>query len=470
MVFNSLIFIAFFTVVYGLYQVLPHRWQNVMLLGASYFFYGWWDWQFLGLILVSTVVDFAVGIALDGAESASRRKWLLLVSVATNLGILAVFKYANFFVESLEDAVALAGLSWNLNLARIVLPVGISFYTFQTMSYTIDIYRGELRATRNFLDFALFVSFFPQLVAGPIERARVLIPQLTHPRRVRQEQFEEGCWLILTGYYLKCVLADNLAPFTEQIFGTPSGAHGLEIVAGIYAAAFQIYGDFAGYSRIARGISKLMGIDLMQNFHRPYLAVDPSDFWRRWHISLSTWLRDYLYIPLGGNRGSTLRTYRNLMLTMLLGGLWHGAAWNFVAWGLFHGLLLCVWRVAGRAGNRNPTSVSNQRPVQLLRVIAFFQITCIGWLLFFVKDLSDVRLLFHQCVSQWAWNGVTPLVTIVVFAGPVLLIEYLGERSRQLHPILQWRPAARLATYALITMAICLSGAVSNHEFIYFQF
>jgi D-alanyl-lipoteichoic acid acyltransferase DltB (MBOAT superfamily) len=320
MSFNSFTFAVFFCLTYLAYWSLPRRLSNVVLLVASYVFYGWWDYRFLGLLAVSTVVDYCAGRMIDRRDSPMARRLFLTLSIATNLGILGVFKYANFFADSFVSAMDSLGLNADVRFAQVVLPVGISFYTFQTMSYTIDVYRREIPACQSFLDFALFVSFFPQLVAGPIERARVVLPQLAQRRRPRRDQFESACWLILTGFYLKCVIADNMAPIAQRVFDHPESVQGMEIVIGVWAAAFQIYGDFAGYSRIAIGVAKLFGIDLMTNFNRPYLAVNPSDFWRRWHISLSTWLRDYLYIPLGGSRVSKVLTYRNLMITIDLGG------------------------------------------------------------------------------------------------------------------------------------------------------
>ena len=362
------------------------------------------------------------------------------------------------------------GLTLDARIVGIVLPVGISFYTFQSLSYTIDIYRRELKPTRHFADFALFVAFFPQLVAGPIERARVLLPQISSTRTITREQIEEGLWLILSGYYLKVVLADNLAPFTQEVFGDPGAAAGLQVMVAIYAAAFQIYGDFAGYSRIARGISKLMGIELMRNFRRPYFATSPSDFWRRWHISLSTWLRDYLYIPLGGSRGGTGATYRNLMLTMLLGGLWHGAAWNFVVWGLFHGLILSLWRAAGWERTSIETGASHKTATRLVKVVVFFHVTCVGWLLFFVKSLGDVNILLTQMVTKWQWNGQLEMLTLFLFAAPVVGMEWMGDSNGRVHGVLGYPRPLRLAVYSGVTLAILLLGAVEQYEFIYFQF
>ena len=333
MLFNSLQFIAFFIIVYSLYLLFNHRWQNYMLLAASYFFYGSWNWRFLSLILISTILDYFCGLAIDRQPGRKRKKLFLIISVTGNLTILGFFKYFNFFAHDFQLILARFGIPTHPLVLNIVLPVGISFYTFQTMSYTIDIYRGEMRPTRRFLDLALFVAFFPQLVAGPIERAKHLLPQIIKPRLITPRQFREGLWLIYWGFFLKVFVADNLAGIVDRVFAGAETISGIEVLLGLYAFAFQILGDFAGYSSIAIGLARLMGIDIMTNFLFPYFVTNPRDFWKNWHISLSTWLRDYLYIPLGGNRRGRLMTYRNILITMLLGGLWHGAAWTFVIWG-----------------------------------------------------------------------------------------------------------------------------------------
>ena len=462
MLFNSIEFAVFFVIVMAAYHVLSFRWQNRMLLVASYVFYGWWDWRFLSLIVLSTIIDYFCGLRIDRAEeSSSARQWPLVVSMVANLGTLGVFKYYNFFAESLSASLHSIGVTFDLHFAAIVLPVGISFYTFQTMSYTIDIYRGRMKPTRQFETFALFVAFFPQLVAGPIERAAVLLPQLSKPRRTTREQFEEACWLILSGFYLKVVLADNMAPFVQQSFANPQNTHGMEVLIAIYAAAFQIYGDFAGYSRIARGIAKLMGIDLMKNFNRPYLAISPSDFWRRWHISLSSWLRDYLYIPLGGNRLG--RTYRNLMITMILGGLWHGASWHFVAWGFYHGLLLVAFKVF------EPEEPSFTGIARWVRVVGFFHLTCFGWLLFFVSDLNSILILGRNLFSI-SFGGQRAFLDLTILAAPVLISEIVGEIKRREYPVFHLPAPLRIANYAALLFCICFFGAISDIDFIYFQF
>ena len=477
MQFNSVAFLLFFAAVYGLYLVLTHRAQNVLLLAASYVFYGWWDWRFLGLIALSTAVDYTCGLRIAAADAdtargrRTRRVWLGL-SCATNLGLLGFFKYWNFFADSAAAALGTAGFMADWVTLNVVLPVGISFYTFQTLGYTVDVYRGAVRAERNPLNFALFVSFFPQLVAGPIERANVLLPQLARPRKITGERLARGGWLILKGFYLKVVLADNIAPFVKPVFDDPGAYRGLTVAVAILGAALQIYGDFAGYSAIARGVAKWLGVDLMQNFARPYFAVNPSDFWRRWHISLSTWLRDYLYIPLGGNRGGEAKTYRNLAATMLLGGLWHGAAWNFVAWGAYHGALLCAHRpLRGRA----PRFLSD-RPkgrLGLARRLAgaalFLPFTLLGWVLFFTPDLADVPVLLTN-LTRWEWSARTGLATAVLFYAPILALELFEERAEDEFALFAWPFPCRLAAAGLLWALILLCGQVGAGEFIYFQF
>ena len=464
MLFNSFIFLAFFAITYGLYLVLQTRSQNRMLLVASYIFYGWWDVRFLSLLLISTAVDYFCGLGIQASEQRKKRQFFLTLSICSNLGILFFFKYFGFFAENLTAALAVLGISADPQFIRIVLPVGVSFYTFQTMSYTIDVYRREMQATRNFLDFALFVSFFPQLVAGPIERASLLLPQIQGHRILRYNQIRQGCWLILFGYYKKVVLADNLAVFVNDVFNAPSEAYGLVIPLATLAFAFQIYGDFSGYSDIARGISKLMGIELMQNFRRPYFAVNPSDFWRRWHISLSTWLRDYLYIPLGGNRKGPFRTYFNLSLTMLLGGLWHGAAWNFVAWGAFHGLLLIVHRIIPKSEHERGGFK------HALHIFLYFPLTLFSWMLFRVNSLHDLPTLIRNTFDPFHLTGKLCLLTTIIYALPLLLLDVAQERAGNEFVIKTWPRYIRFAVYMTLAAIIFLCGVMQNDAFIYFQF
>ncbi len=467
MLFNSLDFLFFFSFVYALYLRLPHRGQNLLLLASSYFFYGAWDYRFLSLLFLSTAVDYVLARAIEDSPSPRRRRRLLVISMCVSLGVLGFFKYCNFFIENLQALLAAFGLDaagWHLD---IILPWGISFYTFQTMSYTIDVYRGHMKACRQFGDFAVFVSFWPHLVAGPIMRANLLLPQVQTPRVITYEMVREGTWLILFGLYKKVVVADNLAPFANALFDDPAGFQGLAVLGGLLAFAFQIYGDFSGYSDIARGTARLMGFDLMVNFRMPYFATNPSDFWRRWHISLSTWLRDYLYISLGGNRAGRARTYLNLTITMLLGGLWHGAAWHFIAWGAYHGLLLVAHRLV--AGDAPPARAPTPAR-RLLHMAGFFTLTLFGWLLFRVHALSDVPLLLAQLFHFGPLTGKVALLSVLCFAGPLLLIEMAQERAGDLLVVKRWPPLARAALYAALLAALLLCGAVDKHEFIYFQF
>jgi D-alanyl-lipoteichoic acid acyltransferase DltB (MBOAT superfamily) len=465
MLFNSLPFVAFFVVVYALYVILKHRYQNALLLLASYVFYGSWDWRFLGLMIFTTTMDFTFGRLLGPTDDERRRRLILIVSISVNLGILFVFKYFNFFAVSLDRFLSLFALQLGVRVLNVVLPLGISFYTFHNISYIVDVYRRRVEPSRRFVDFALYVAFFPQLIAGPIARPAHLLPQFRKPRVITLDMLRNGAWLILLGYFKKVVLADNMAPFTAQLFGNPHGMHGTEVLFGLYAFAFQIYGDFSGYSDIARGLANLMGFDLALNFARPYFATNPADFWRRWHISLSTWLRDYLYVPLGGSREGTYRTYRNLLITMFLGGLWHGAAWHFVAWGVFHGLLLCVYRAAAPLFERVPRVVS---------IVAFFHVTCFGWLLFAVKGLSDVPVLLNNLRVGSAVHGRYVVMSLLLFAAPLVLMEWAEERSGMVSGVVaivkSWPRPFRLACYASIVAFIVLCGSVERHAFIYFQF
>ncbi len=465
MVFNSIEFLIFLAVVYSLYAVLAHRPQNLMLLAASYVFYGWWDWRFLSLVLFSTVFDYFVALGIPRCKSETSRRALISASVCMNLGFLSFFKYFNFFVDSAVTALNRIGVHADPLTLQIVLPVGISFYTFQAMSYTIDVYRRELEPTRRFLDFALYISFFPQLVAGPIERATHLLPQVQNPRVITYLGVREGAWLILRGFFKKVVVADNLAVIANTVFNHPADHHGVAVLLGIYAFAFQIYCDFSGYSDIARGCAKLMGFELMQNFRIPYLSQNPQEFWRRWHISLSTWLRDYLYIPLGGNKKGTFNTYRNLFLTMLLGGLWHGAAWNFIAWGAYQGLLLIIHRLI--VGRVQPKA----RPflARLLFVTVMFQFTCLGWVFFRINHMSDLPILLQNLLSTGPYPAEW-LPAMLVALAPLCLMEFMDERHGDVSFVHKLPALTKLAGYAVLFSYIVFCGKTDGEQFIYFQF
>ena len=496
MLFNSLEFWCFFAIVLCVYQCLGHRQQNAMLLVASYFFYGCWDWRFLSLIAISTVVDYKVGRSLAISSSARvRRRWLL-VSVCVNLGILGFFKYYNFFAVELATWLERIGITNSVYTLKILLPVGISFYTFQTMGYTVDVFRGRISACRDFIDFALYVAFFPQLVAGPIERANRLLGQIALPRQVTTWDFRVGLWLVLLGLFKKVVIADNMAPIVDTIFAEravgQASFNGTEMMLGLYAFAFQIYGDFSGYSSIAQGISRWLGFDLVDNFKHPYFSRSPSEFWSRWHISLSGWLRDYLYIPLGGNRFGSMKTLRNLLVTMLLGGLWHGANWTFVAWGAYHGMLLCLFRIGlpppsshlpeGTNGRRVETFAREQRQRsphatawdfrQFCRMVVFFHLTCIGWLFFRADSLSQVwsiaqQVFSTQAITSFSISGGCYLAWFVV---PMVGFEFWLERKQDLLAVLQSHWVFRSLVYGYLVWMIIIFAPESRNEFIYFQF
>jgi D-alanyl-lipoteichoic acid acyltransferase DltB (MBOAT superfamily) len=473
MVFNSLHFLWFFIVVYGAYRVLPHRAQNWLLLGASYYFYAAWDWRFLGLLLASTLVDFSCARALSRTSAPGGRQALLVVSLGFNLTLLGFFKYFNFFADSLHGA--FGALGWNVDFVtlRILLPVGISFYTFVTMSYVIDVYRREIPATRDLLDFAVFVAFFPHLVAGPILRASNLLSQIDAPRRITREQMRDGAWLIAWGYFQKVFVADNLAGLANGIFDPSTPQTGINILLGIYAFAFQIYGDFAGYSNIARGTSKLMGIELIENFRFPYLVRTPQAFWRNWHISLSTWLRDYLYIPLGGSRGSEWQTRRNLFITMALGGLWHGAAWTFVFWGIYHGVLLIAYRAA-EGWDWFRRLVAGPRPVA--RVVSWavmFHITCYGWLIFRARSAGQIRDLTESLIGNFAPATVNVhglLVPLLLYTTPLLVVHACEAWFDDGLVVPRLPVGVRYSIYAATGYLTLLFGNFGGAEFIYFQF
>ncbi len=466
MLFNSYTFWLFFAVVILVYRRLPHRAQNRFLLVASYVFYGYWDWRFLGLILLSTAVDYFAALAL----AKRKRRGPLLVSLVFNLGLLAAFKYAGFFVH---EAVALCqrlGLDIPQPVLGIVLPVGISFYTFQTLSYTLDVYRGHTPAAPNFLDFALYVSFFPQLVAGPIERSTSLMPQVMQPRVFGGNTFRDGLYHVLYGLFKKIVIADNMSVLANYAFGLPADERdGLTVLLGVYAFAFQIYGDFSAYSSIAQGVAKWLGFDLMTNFHHPYFATSPQKFWQRWHISLSTWLRDYLYIPLGGNRHGPWKTYRNLLLTMLIGGFWHGANWTFLIWGGIHGLWLAAHRLLAR---RKPQAAPDSLPLRALKLLVTFHLVCLTWLFFRAESLGQAMEMLGALAGKWEFTPYAQyaLATLAFFLVPLFAYEAWVERRQNLLALTEVAWPLRAAVYLFVLLMLLYFPAPGVNEFIYFQF
>jgi alginate O-acetyltransferase complex protein AlgI len=473
MVFNSLHFVWFFIVVYAAYRVLPHRAQNWLLLVASYYFYAAWDWRFLGLLLGSTIVDYSCGLALARTSVPARRKLLLCLSLGFNLTLLGFFKYFNFFTDNLHTV--FGALGWHLDFVtlKVLLPVGISFYTFVTMSYVIDVYRRDITATRDLLDFAVFVAYFPHLVAGPILRASMLLTQIDRPRHITREQMRDGAWLIAWGYFQKVFVADNLAGLANGVFDPAAGQTGINVLLGVYAFAFQIYGDFAGYSNIARGTSKLMGIELIENFRFPYFVRTPQAFWRNWHISLSTWLRDYLYVPLGGNRGSAWQTRRNLLITMLLGGLWHGAAWMFVLWGLFHGLLLIAYRDAERLRAFRAWVIGPNPLARITSWLVMFHLTCYGWLIFRASSARQIGDLTSSLATNFAPASIDVqglLLPLLLFTMPLLVVHAYEAWFDDVLVVPTLPLGVRYSVYAATFYLTMLFGNFGGADFIYFQF
>jgi alginate O-acetyltransferase complex protein AlgI len=467
MVFNSLQFVWFFLVVYALYRVLPHRGQNWLLLVASYYFYAAWDYRFVALLAASTLVDYTCGLVLGRLTDQRTRRRVMWLSIGFNLSMLGFFKYFNFFADNLHALFGAIGWQVDFVTLRVLLPIGISFYTFVTMSYVIDVYRREIEPTRNLVDFAVFVSYFPHLVAGPILRATSLLPQIARPRRITAAQIREGLWLVAWGFFQKIFVADNLAPIASHVFAPDAHPAGVNVLLGAYAFAFQIYGDFAGYSNIARGTSKLMGIELIENFRFPYLVITPQAFWRNWHISLSTWLRDYLYKPLGGSRGTPWQTRRNLLITMLLGGLWHGAAWTFVLWGLYQGVLLILYRpfeIAFTALKGAP---------RFAAWLVMFHLTCYGWLIFRAPSFGTLRELTHSLFVNFSPSAVDVggiLVPLLLYTTPLLIVHLVEAAADDVLAVPRLRIGVRYAIYVATVYLIMLFGNFGGSDFIYFQF
>jgi D-alanyl-lipoteichoic acid acyltransferase DltB (MBOAT superfamily) len=465
MLFNSTVFLQFFAAFLLLYYLCRNsiHARNALILAASWLFYGWWDYRFLGLLIFSGGFDYAAGLLVARAGDLRRKKWVLASSIAVNLALLGFFKYYDFFVESFVALLARLHVDVSSRTLGIILPVGISFYTFQSLSYVIDVYRGQVRPTRSLVHYLAYVSFFPQLVAGPISRAQHLLPQFQRTLTINREMLATGLGLVIWGLFKKVAMADNLAPMVDMVFNNPA-ATGPAVVCGTVAFAFQIYGDFSGYSDIARGIARLLGFDLMANFNLPYFATDLRDFWRRWHISLSTWLRDYLYISFGGNRSGRLSTMRNLLLTMLLGGLWHGAAWHFVLWGAWHGIGLIVtrWWQEARRG-RLPVWLS--MPMTFLFVLY-------GWLLFRAGSMENV-VRMTAALGDWRAPSWLPhfIISLFLFVLPVLAAEAWEAKANRAEPA-AWRMPGwvRTSLQGLLVLSLVLFWEKKAVPFIYFQF
>jgi alginate O-acetyltransferase complex protein AlgI len=486
MLFNSYTFIAFFAIMLVLHH-LPFSWKakKVNLLIASYIFYAAWNPPFILLLWLSTVVDFFVGRALYRQENKRKRKWLLVISLAGNLGMLCYFKYGGFLLENFVSLVNMAGIDFHPAPADIILPAGISFYTFTTLCYTIDMYQRKSEPVKSLLDFSLFVTFFPHLVAGPIVRPPQLVSQFESPKKATQQQMMQGLFLLSLGLFMKVVLADGmLATSSDTVFNAAKPLHSLDAWLGVLAFSGQIFFDFAGYSTCAVAVAMCLGFVLPQNFNYPYAAIGFSDFWRRWHITLSAWLRDYLYIPLGGNRKGNFRTYVNLMLTMLLGGLWHGANWTFVVWGALHGTYLCVERlIQGRLKPSRIPEISLQKASFVPRMTAgasqfslamftFFLVT-ITWVFFRSPDFTGAWNLLTSMFGQ-ADKGTVLLPTVdilkvVIVIVPTLFFHWIMRNTSVLQVAQKTNWLVLGIVWAVLLMALVISQKTGD-SFIYFQF
>ncbi|MGH8542280.1 MAG: MBOAT family O-acyltransferase [Gammaproteobacteria bacterium] len=476
MLFDTPVYLIFLTAIVTVYWRLSWRAQNVTLLVASYFFYGWWDWRFLSLIAISTVVDYFCAHAISRSAGLTRRRLLLGISITLNLGFLGFFKYFNFFIESFAELLEVVGVqAIPKTFLYVIVPPGISFYTFQAIAYIVDVYQKKLKPADSLVDYALFISLFPHLIAGPIQRPSHLLPQVQSPRTFDDQKFFNGLMLILGGLFRKCVIADNCALLANAAFDGRLGPPSLAVtLIGIYAFAWQIYGDFSGYSNIARGSAQLLGFHFMVNFRQPYLATSLQDFWRRWHISLSTWLRDYLYIPLGGSRNGERKTYRNLMLTMLIGGLWHGANWRFVVWGGIHGLGLAAGRLLGsrRQDVREDTVQPDLLAIsQWLRRVWIFHVVCIAWIFFRAESFHEA-VAFLQGLTTWTWQPEfgTAFIFLAAFSIPLFIIDLINESRKEEYLFETGRLRYQIATAtATVAFLLLFTGNLAT-AFIYFQF
>lgn len=483
MLFNSIDFAIFLPIVFILYWFVTSKnlkLQNSLIIASSYLFYGWWDWKFLSLILFSTIIDYSVGIGLSESKRTSKRKLLLWVSIIVNLGLLGFFKYYNFFLENFITAFSFLGTEIHSSSLNIILPVGISFYTFQTLSYTIDVYRGKMEPTKDFISFSAFVCFFPQLVAGPIERATHLLPQFYNKREFNYSKAVDGVRQILWGLFKKVVIADSCADYANLIFNNSADYSGSTLVLGALFFTFQIYGDFSGYSDIAIGTSRLFGFDLMQNFRFPYFSRNIAEFWRKWHISLSTWFRDYLYIPLGGSKGSLISKVRNIFLIFIVSGFWHGANWTYIIWGILNALYILPLIIF----NKNRTHLNTIAEGKIfpsfkdaLKITSTFFLTVFAWIFFraetvnhalgFISEIFSESLFQLPSTKGILSNSHITLLIIFIF----MIIEWFGRNSKYAIENfgLNWPKFARWVFYLILALSIFLLSG-SKQTFIYFQF
>ena len=472
MIFHTLIYLVFLAVILGAYWSVPARWRNLLLIPASLVFYGWNHPWFLLPFAATTVIDYFVARGIEASPARSRL--LVTVSVVSNLGLLGVFKYFNFFIANVSALLDALHLHVPLPVLHVVLPAGISFYTFQSIGYVVDVSRGHVRACRSFCDYVLFVAFFPQLVAGPIQRAGQLLAQIQMPRKISPALVADAFFLLVWGFFKKVVIADNVAITANKVFAIQEPSFPI-LWTGVLAFCIQIFADFSAYTDIARGSARLLGFELSQNFNHPYLAESPSDFWRRWHISLSAWIRDYIFIPLGGSRGGEARTILNLTIVFLLTGLWHGASWNFVLWGLYYALLTIIYRLADAAV---PARVQTLPGLRAGKIALMFLLTNLGWLIFREQNIARLwhALTLHPAATpagEWQVAGYLA-ATVVIFAIPLVLHTIWDVLLRE--RLVRLNPWPRLAWWAATAVAVVLFTGIlllrsnTSQDFIYFQF
>ncbi len=466
MLFNSWTFLIFFPIVFILYWFVVNKSvkiQNTFLAITGFVFYGWWDWRFLLLLILSLVTDFAVGYFLQTTINTAKRKLLIIFSLAFNIGLLVVFKYYNFFAQSLQNIFSVFGLKVDFVTVNIILPVGISFYTFQSLSYTIQVYRNKMEATKDFIAYAAYISFFPQLIAGPIEKATQFLPKFFKKRTFNYTQATNGVKLILWGYFKKVVIADTCAGFVNDIFNNYTHYKGFILIIGAVYFAFQIYCDFSGYTDIARGLAKLLGFELMLNFNYPYFAKNIREFWHRWHISLSTWFRDYLFVPLGGSKKTINKTAINILIVFLVSGLWHGANATFICWGLLHAL----YYLPSVYIKRKEQTYS--RLINILNIFITFALVTFAWIFFRANTITDA---FHYINRMFHWNGIqfpgkTSAFFLILF---LLMIDWVGRNNENaLTGFVNKFPSVRYAMYLILAVFI-LANFYQQQSFIYFQF
>lgn len=477
MLFNSIGFLIFLPIVFCLYWFVfnkKYQNQNKLLLMASFYFYACWDWRFLFLLMFSIGLDYFSGIKIENSRSKREAKFWLTLSIVINLGFLGFFKYYNFFIESFADLLSGMGFKVNIWLLNVILPVGISFYTFHGLSYVIDVYKKRISAERSFIDYAVFVSYFPLLVAGPIERATHLLPQIQKKRTFSYEQAADGMRQILWGFFKKMVIADNCAPLVNEIFTHYQTESPANLLIGAVLFAFQIYGDFSGYSDIALGVSRLFGIELLKNFAFPYFSRDIAEFWRRWHISLSSWFRDYLYIPLGGSKGGLGMKIRNTFIIFLVSGFWHGANWTFIIWGGLNALFFMPLLIMEK--NRTNIEVAAQGKwfpsfKEILQILITFSATCIAWIFFrsesVLQAFEYIKRIFS--VELFSFPAQIP-VKVFALSGCMLIIEWINREKFHGLQIRRFNPWVRRILYGIIIYIILRYANFGNNEFIYFQF